>query len=58
MKVTILGIARSGIAAALASNRLGYDIFLSDFGMPEKRFIDEIENSGYHTKRVNIRIRF
>jgi len=58
MKVTILGIARSGIAAALASNRLGYDIFLSDFGMPEKRFIDEIEKlrlpyeTGKHSDKV------
>ncbi|NIA23564.1 MAG: UDP-N-acetylmuramoyl-L-alanine--D-glutamate ligase [Proteobacteria bacterium] len=58
MKVTILGIARSGIAAAMASNRLGYETFLSDYGIPEKRFIDEIEKlrlpyeTGKHSEKI------
>ncbi len=43
MKITVLGIARSGISAAMAAVRLGHEPFMSDFGVPEKRFIDEIE---------------
>lgn len=60
-KVTIIGAARSGVAAAKLLKRKGYDVFLSDSGDEkkiDKSFIEEINASGIehefgkHSERV------
>jgi UDP-N-acetylmuramoylalanine--D-glutamate ligase len=43
MKVTVLGIARSGLSAAKAAMRLGYDVFISDIGKPDNIYLKELE---------------
>lgn len=60
-RVTIIGAARSGVAAARLLKRKGYDVFLSDAGDEskiEKSFIDELISGkidhefGQHSDKV------
>ena len=52
MKYSIIGAAKSGIAAALLAKKLGYDVFLSE-SKPEKSFLKEIEILKADNKRRN-----
>lgn len=58
-KVAVLGLGKSGIAAARFFRKRGYEVFVSDNGSPQgNRFADEIRNLripcewGKHSSRV------
>lgn len=42
-RITILGAGESGIGAATLAQKLGYDVWLSDFGAIKPKYLSEIE---------------
>ena len=44
-KLTILGAGESGIGAALLAKKLGYKVFVSDFGKIKETFKEELERN-------------
>ena len=50
-KVLILGLSKSGIAAAVGAKKRGYDVFITEGIIPREEFIskiDELKSQGIH----------
>jgi UDP-N-acetylmuramoylalanine--D-glutamate ligase len=48
IKVTILGAGESGVGAALLAKKLGFQVFISDFGVILPHFKKELEDADIH----------
>ena len=45
-RLVILGAGESGTGAAILGRKQGYDVFVSDSGTPQARFLDELRDEG------------
>ena len=50
-RIVILGAGESGSGAAILAKKLGFDVFVSDFGKIADRYKEQLDNSSTPKKK-------